>query len=116
MFAFIVYLLAIKILENRCDNVVNMRLFTTLLFSLFVCAISRSVKPKLCIHCQYFIPKKGHFDAPKCKALPFENVLELIDGNSIEMQYFSCSVARSYTHLCGKNGSKYRKKYQRRTK
>ena len=71
-----------------------------------------TVKPKLCIHCKYFIPNVISDKYGKCNLFPREEneVYKLVDGNDMNDDYYYCSVVRNYKELCGKEGTFYKKK------
>ena len=95
-----------------------------LLFHLFV--LLKSIN--ICKNCKYFIPDDSFSSQifyAKCAALPkIENVdlKYLVSGpteNDQHMQdhiddYYYCSTSRNFESLCGKEGKKYKKKYQRK--
>jgi len=72
-------------------------------------------KTKFCANCKYFIAdlyNPSEVDMGKCSAFPIENTNYLIDGSdkTSNYVYYYCSVARSFEHLCGKNGTRYFKR------
>jgi len=91
-------------------------LFTLLHMCMVLLANSLKAHPKLCINCKYFIqPKDGVKDEfGKCAKLPFESSKFLVDGKFRDDDFYSCSTARSWDRLCGKNAKEYRKKYTRK--
>ena len=88
------------------------------LWSMYMVLLTNSLKvnPKLCVNCKYFIqPKNGISDEfGKCAKLPFESSKFLVDGKFRDEDFYSCSTARSWDRLCGKNAKEYRKKYTRK--
>jgi hypothetical protein len=78
---------------------------------------SHKVTSKLCVNCKHFIqPKNGVRDEfGKCAKLPFESSKFLVDGIVRDDDFYSCSTARSWDKLCGKNAKEYRKKYTKRS-
>lgn len=70
---------------------------------------------KLCVNCQYFfIEKNTDTKFGKCFLFPkeednFKNYL--LTGKTVYDEYNSCSIARSNINMCGKEGRKYRKRY-----
>ena len=74
------------------------------------------IKPKLCVNCKFFIrPTNGLKDEfGTCGKLPFENTRFLVDGIVREDDFYSCSTARTWESLCGKNAKEYKKKYTRK--
>ena len=91
-------------------------LFT--LLCMYIVSLTNSLKtqPKLCINCKHFIqPKNGLKDEfGTCGKLPFESSKFLVDGKYRDDDFYSCSTARSWDRLCGKNAKEYRKKYTRK--
>jgi hypothetical protein len=77
---------------------------------------SLKIKQKLCVNCKFFItPKNGLKDEfGRCAKFPFENTKFLVDGIVREDDFYSCSTARSWETLCGKNAKQYKKKYTRK--
>jgi len=82
---------------------------------MFLCGalLVDSIKPKFCINCKYFIkPSLGvSNEFAKCSLFIVENQKYLIDGVHRESNYRYCYTAREFDSLCGKNATKYKKKY-----
>ena len=80
----------------------------------------KEIKPKLCIHCKYFVEdaefgKFGKFN--KCSLFPKDtksNIYELVYGISEYNEYFHCATARSRESMCGNEGKLYKRKYIKR--
>jgi hypothetical protein len=89
-----------------------MYLFT--LFCIFIIANAVEIKPKLCINCKHYIPNNGKPEYGSCAMFTIENPKSLVDGLVRDNQYYTCSTARSWTNLCGKTATKYRKRYTKR--
>ena len=75
-----------------------------------------ALKPqKLCVNCQYFfIGKNTDVKFGTCFLCPKEedNLKNfLVTGTTVYDEYSFCSTARSNVNMCGKDGQKYRKKY-----
>ena len=81
---------------------------------LFLFVNSLTIKPKFCVNCKHFIPHEHNNEFGKCALFLYENSKILVDGIARENEYYTCSTARSWGHLCGKDGTKYRKKYTKR--
>jgi len=72
--------------------------------------------PKFCIDCKFF--KNNFFSGSeyaKCSFFPIEKheyADYLVNGyrKNSKTEYTYCSIARSYDHLCGKEGKYYEKK------
>lgn len=90
--------------------------FTILYACMILLTSSLKIKPKFCVDCKFFIaPKNGLKDEfGTCAKLPFENSRFLVDGIVREDDFYSCSTARSWDKLCGKNAKEYKKKYTRK--
>jgi len=81
---------------------------------MFVCGalLVDSNKPKFCINCKYFIkPPGGLNEFAKCSLFTLENPKYLIDGVHRNSNYRYCYTAREFDNLCGKNATKYKKRY-----
>ena len=70
----------------------------------------KTVKPKLCIDCKYFIPDDGNGIFGNLFPREENEVYKLVDGNDMNDDYYYCSVVRNYKELCGKEGTFYKKK------
>ena len=89
------------------------------LLTLFFLPISslKEMKPKLCIHCKYFITdnKLGKFG--KCSVFPKEKQKELYDlVTGVDTEYMYCYAIRDKEDMCGKDGKLFKKKYKKQFK
>ena len=93
-----------------------MYLFALMYMYMVVLTSSLKINPKLCVNCQFFIqPNDGIKDEfGKCSKLPYASSKFLVDGIVRDDEFYSCSTARSWDALCGKNAKEYRKKYTRK--
>ena len=81
-------------------------------------------KPKLCINCKYFITDYDNGKYGKCSFFPYKNLYEennvnfLVNGDlkDDDTNYYYCSTSRLDHRMCGKEGKKYKKKYEKRKK
>ena len=95
-------------------------MFLFIWFNLFFAEIySLEIKPKICIHCKYFIPDDISDVYGKCSFFPKiekNNANYLVTGNNDPslLDYEYCSTARKYEDMCGKEGKKYKRKYTRK--
>lgn len=87
---------------------------------LFICSMFMPVftlteiTPKLCANCKFF-KHNFIFDKKfgKCMLFPTtekESIDYYVTGNKMETKYEYCSIARNYDDMCGKEGTKYKKK------
>ena len=81
---------------------------------LFLFVNSLTIKPKFCVNCKHFIPHEHNNEFGKCSLFVYENAKYLVDGIVRDNEYYACSTARSWDHLCGKTAKKYRKRYIKR--
>lgn len=88
-------------------------------FFLIICSIIfpilslKKTIPKLCINCNFFTNSVSNDNTHgKCVLFPQEenNVNFLVSGTEYN-DYYYCTTARTYEHLCGKEGKKYKRKY-----
>jgi len=98
------------------------------LFSFFLLSQSNGTPnkiphKKLCINCKYYIPEQHNYAydytvSHLCGLFPkdIQNNDDLITGvpNFEPTEYYSCSLARNFDSMCGKEGKMYKKKYTRR--
>ena len=93
-----------------------MYIFALALFYMIALTFSVENKPKFCVNCRYFIQNTEGLKAEygKCSKFPYENSKFLVDGIIRNADYYSCSSARSWEKLCGKDAVKYKKKYVRK--
>jgi hypothetical protein len=82
---------------------------------MFLCGalLVDSIKPKFCINCKYFVKPSGGTsnEFSKCSLFIVESQKYLIDGVHRNSDYKYCSTAREFEGLCGKNATKYKKRY-----
>ena len=78
------------------------------------CTCLKQTTPKFCVNCKHFIPHEYNNEYGKCAFFVYENSKFLVDGIARENEYYTCSTARSSINLCGKEGTKYRKKYTKK--
>ena len=81
---------------------------------MFLYVNSIEIKTKFCINCKHFIPHEHNNEFGKCSLFVYENSKYLVDGIVRDNEYYACSTARSWDHLCGKPAKKYRKKYTKK--
>jgi len=68
-------------------------------------------KPKFCVNCKYFIETTYlNKDNGKCSLFPNESKDYLVSGVKRPENYYYCSTARSWDHMCGINGTMYKKR------
>ena len=76
----------------------------------------KQMKPKLCIHCKYFIPSNasGIDKFGKCALFKTEEgkIDYLVTGET-EQKYYYCSTSRDSNDMCGEEGKYYKKKIVR---
>jgi hypothetical protein len=72
-----------------------------------------SIKPKFCINCKHFVkpPDGMSNEYAKCSIFIGETQKFLVDGVHRQSDYKYCSTARQFEDLCGKNATKYKKRY-----
>ena len=82
---------------------------------MFLCGalLVDSIKPKFCINCKHFVkpPDGMSNEYAKCSIFIGENQKFLVDGVHSNSNYKYCSTARNFEGLCGRNATKYKKKY-----
>jgi hypothetical protein len=78
-------------------------------FILPIVSVKQQVKPKLCIHCKYFIPDNEFIKYSKCSFFQKNDIDFLVNGISKE-NYHYCCVSREIENMCGKEGKYYKKK------
>jgi hypothetical protein len=97
-------------------------LFFTLFSLLFLPILSlKEFKPKLCIHCKYFIKDELDSKFGKCLMFPEKeekNIFRLVNGLHIDKnkEYHYCSTVRNIDTMCGQEGKMYKKKYLKNVK
>ncbi len=69
------------------------------------------VPTNLCINCKYFIPNYFSNEYARCaNFLKDQNLSRFLVTGKMKMRaedFFVCSVARRYDHLCGKEGKMF---------
>jgi hypothetical protein len=73
---------------------------------------------KFCVDCEHFLPQINGATYGKCKAFPRTDTLKKVETDYMvsgffseaEVEYFYCSSAREYEHMCGRNGTKFQGK------
>ena len=99
-------------------------------FYIVLSGLSLKTNPKFCINCKFAINNIDKYNILgdeelqfiKCYLFPINKELNdsnfLVTGvNSIsEPDYNYCSTSRKFTHMCGKEGKMYKKKYVRKEK
>jgi hypothetical protein len=72
---------------------------------------TRSIKPKLCINCKYFITDNIADKYGKCSFFPLRKgkINFLVNGVNDD-EYFYCSTVRDSNDMCGEEGKHYKKK------
>jgi len=82
---------------------------------MFLCGalLVDSIKPKFCINCKHFVkpPYGMSNEYARCSLFTTENRKYLVDGVHRNSDYKYCSTAREFDSLCGKNATKYKKRY-----
>ena len=69
---------------------------------------------KFCVNCKYFIPNIDSIDKyGKCSMFSLGDSKFLFSGNNNDRDFYYCSSARGSNNLCGKNATKYVKKYKK---
>ena len=83
---------------------------------LFMISFIDSLKiNKLCVNCKHIIQdKEFNNEYAKCSLFPVNNVKFLVTVKASN-DYYYCSTARSNSNMCGQNGTKYKKKYIKKT-
>ena len=86
-------------------------IFIILSILLPVCSL-KQIKPKLCIHCKFFIPDTDSDKFSKCSLFQKQEgkVLFLINGIYQNEEFYFCSTARSSDNMCGEEGKCFAKK------
>jgi len=101
-------------------NLISIFFFTAIVFSL------KPTTSRICKNCRYFIPKvsdSGSTEYSKCMLFNttthLSNTKYLVtgidDGPKVHVEYYYCSTARDFEHMCGKDGKKYKRKYVKRS-
>lgn len=73
----------------------------------------KQMKPKLCIHCKYFIPDNdtGIDKFGKCSLFETKKgKLNYLVSGKTEEKYNYCSTSRYSNYMCGEEGKYYKKK------
>jgi hypothetical protein len=88
-------------------------LLTIFLFSLTI-TNSRKLKPKFCVNCKYYILAPQYKESSgKCTLFPLHNSDFLVSGTENPASFTYCSIARTWEDMCGKNATRYVKKYKK---
>ena len=102
-------------------NCVTIPLFLAFLSNFCINAQSNIAKPKLCVNCKFFM--KESFLTPdtysKCTKFSFiEHDDFFVNGikRPETKQYYYCSTARNFDHMCGIEGKKYEEKFEKKIK
>jgi len=67
-----------------------------------------ALKPKVCIHCKYFLNTGTETKHGKCSFFPLQETDFHFLVTGIENKdYFYCSTARQHEAMCGIQGKKY---------
>ena len=67
---------------------------------------------KLCINCKYFITDNDNGKYAKCSLFSKdEGLINYLLNGINENEYYYCSIVRGNEKYCGKEGTKYKKKY-----
>lgn len=95
--------------------IINTSMLRLLLLCVFL--LVDSIKPKFCINCKHFVKPScgGSNEFAKCALFTVDSPKYLIDGVHRQSNYRYCCTAREFDSLCGKNGTKYKKKYTWKT-
>jgi hypothetical protein len=72
-------------------------------------------KPKICIHCKYFIPDNDNGKYGKCSFFPIRDINFLVNGIN-EEKYYYCSTSRDSNDMCGEEGKYYKKRIVKKMK
>lgn len=92
-----------------------MKYISLILYYAIISTIVSSTKPKICVDCKFF---KGDFFGNtfgKCEKFPiykYDDDSFLVDGikKKVRIVYNYCSISRSSSDMCGKEGKFYEKK------
>lgn len=78
----------------------------------------KTVKPKFCINCKYFISDNDTDEYSKCSLFEKKEgkINFLVNGIKKEENYQYCYVSRSSNNMCGEEGKYYKKKIKKITK
>ena len=82
---------------------------------LFMISLIDSLKVnKYCVNCKHFIQDKDFKNEyAKCALFPIEDGKFLVTGKITSENYYYCSTARISSSMCGKNATKYKRKYKK---
>jgi len=85
-------------------------------FYLFLLVNSLKKQIKFCVDCKYFIaPNDGTQQVYGiCSKFPIGSPKFLVDGVFRNDDFFTCSTARKFDDMCGKNATKFVRKYKTR--
>lgn len=89
-----------------------MNYFSFIIACMFLVAGSVKLKTKFCVNCKYFIPDNfGNNAYGKCSLFTYDNNKYLVDGIVRNNDYYLCSTSRTVNDLCGKEATRYKKRY-----
>lgn len=66
-----------------------------------------SLNIPFCINCKHFIPNNIGSKYGKCKISPIDVTEYLVTGNTNDIVFNYCTIARVSDSICGKNATKY---------
>jgi hypothetical protein len=69
--------------------------------------LSQSLNIPFCINCKHFIPNNIGSKYGKCKISPIDVTEYLVTGNTNDIVFNYCTIARVSDSICGKNATKY---------
>ena len=82
-----------------------------IILSIISATLCSEIPKKLCMNCKHFIKHPRDIKYSKCALFKKLQEDDNIFINGIEydipIDYYHCSIARNYNHLCGKKGKKY---------
>ena len=88
--------------------------FIFTILSIVILTNSLKMNEKFCVNCKHFIPSIDLIDKyGKCSMFSMDNSKFLVSGNNNDRDFYYCSTARGSNNLCGKNATKYVKKYKK---
>ena len=89
-------------------------LLTIFLFSVTTTK-SSNTKPKFCVNCKYYILPLHYKESDgRCTLFPLQKSDFLVAGTRNPTSFSYCSIARTWEDMCGKNATKYVKKYKKK--
>ena len=87
-------------------------MFYLIIMSMII--MSNSINQKFCVNCKFFLPDNKNNNFAKCAYFSKINENFLVTGIDNPKEYTYCSIARNNEHLCGKDATKYIRKYKTR--